>query len=337
MKNIFPYLVYTAAFALAGSAAYYSVFGLSKLFSEQAIAVIIMASTLEISKLITASYLHRYWNKITILLKSYLVTAVFILMMITSIGIYGFLISAYQTTADKLTVTEKQTQVIELKRERFQEQLTEYVAEKTQLNQSINELTKGLSNNVIQYKDAETGQLITTTSSSTRKTLERQLTESKSQRDNVALQIEALTDSVTTLDLQILDLESNNEVASELGPLRYVAELTQQPMNRVVNWFIMIFIFVFDPLAITLLIAAQISLKKPEMTQRDVEKIIESNENPPEPTEKLKQAAEEYKKKITQPVAEEDKATSSDTEPDDLFKDWDQSESTTNSKTRLIS
>ena len=294
MKKIFPYVVYTAAFALAGSAAYYSVFGLSKLFSSQAVAVTIMAATLEVSKLISASYLHRYWKQINFLLKTYLTSAVLILMIITSIGIYGFLVSAYQNTADQLTIIDKQTAVIELKKNRYDEQLNSYSTEKEQLNQSISELSKGLSNNVIQYKDKD-GNLITTTSSATRKALESQLNDAKMQRDAVSIKIEALTDSVTKLDLQILDIESNNNVAAELGPLRYVAELTNRPMNQVVNWFILIFIFVFDPLAITLLIAAQIASKKTDMSERDINAIIEANENPPAPNDSLKNAADQYK------------------------------------------
>ena len=294
MKKIFPYVVYTAAFALAGSAAYYSVFGLSKLFSSQAVAVTIMAATLEVSKLISASYLHRYWKQINFLLKTYLTSAVLILMIITSIGIYGFLVSAYQNTADQLTIIDKQTAVIELKKNRYDEQLNSYSTEKEQLNQSISELSKGLSNNVIQYKDKD-GNIITTTSSATRKALESQLNDAKMQRDAVSIKIEALTDSVTKLDLQILDIESNNSVAAELGPLRYVAELTNRPMNQVVNWFILIFIFVFDPLAITLLIAAQIASKKTDMSERDINAIIEANENPPAPNDSLKNAADQYK------------------------------------------
>lgn len=297
MNRLFPYIIYAAAFALAGSAAYYSVFGLSKLFSSQALAVVIMASTLEVSKLITASYLHRYWTRVGMLLKTYLVTAVIVLMFITSIGIYGFLVSAYQSTADQLTVLDKQVDVIELKRERFQLQLEEYSAEKKQLSESISELSKGLSNNVIQYRDRETNEIITTTSSSTRRVLERQLDDSKEQRNVVNLKIEALTDSITSLDLQVLNLESNNDVAAELGPIRYIAEITEQPMNQVVNWFILIFIFVFDPLAVTLLIAAQIATKKIDMTKQDVETIMDDNENPIQPNDALKQAAEKYKQR----------------------------------------
>ena len=257
MKHkLFPYIVLIAALALACSAAYYSVFGLSKLFSAQAIAVIIMAGTLEASKLIAATYLHRYWKKINILLKTYLTTAVCILMFITSLGIYGFLVSAYQTTSNELSIIDKQVSIIELKKHRFQEQLDGYSSEKIQIAQSISELSKGLSNNKIQWKDKETGQIITSTSSSTRKVLQKQLNDFKEQRNNVSLKIETLSDSITKLDLQVLDIQSNSEAATEIGPLKYVSKLLNKPMDSVVNWFILIFIFVFDPFAVILLISA---------------------------------------------------------------------------------
>ena len=99
MTKRFPYIILFASIALAMSAAYYSVFGLSKLFSSQFIAVTILAGTLETSKLITASYLHRAWDTLSNFIRIYLITAVCILMCITSLGIYGFLVSAYQETA----------------------------------------------------------------------------------------------------------------------------------------------------------------------------------------------------------------------------------------------
>ena len=240
--------------ALAGSAAYYSVFGLSSLFAGARFEVIIMAGALEFSKLIIASYLHNNWSKAG-WMKWYLTLAVGVLMVITSAGIYGFLTSAYQKTADQLGVMDKQISVIELKKGRFQEQLDYYNVEKENLSQSISDLREGLSNNVIQYKDRETGQIITTTSSSQRRTLERQLSSAVETRDGVSLKIEVLTDSITSLDLQILDLESNNEVAGEIGPLRYMAEITGRPMNVIVNWFTLLIVFVFDPLAISMVIA----------------------------------------------------------------------------------
>ena len=256
MKKYFPYVVLIAALTLASSAAYYSVYGISKLFSAAAVAVAVMAGTLEASKLIAATYLHRYWKKINFLLKFYLTTAVIILMIITSIGIYGFLTAAYQTTANELFVMDKEIAVIEMKKSRYQEQLNSYSEEKNQLANSITELTKGLSNNKVQWKDKETGQILTSTSSSTRRVLKAQLDDFKIQRNNVNKKIESLTDSVTKLDIQILDIQSNSTVTNEIGPLKYVSELLDQPMNQVVNWFILIFIFVFDPFAIVLLISA---------------------------------------------------------------------------------
>jgi hypothetical protein len=256
MKKIFPYVVLIAALTLAASAAYYSVYGISKLFSAAAVAVAIMAGTLEASKLIAATYLHRYWKKINFLLKFYLTSAVIILMIITSIGIYGFLTAAYQTTANELFVMDKEIAVIEMKKSRYQEQLNGYIKEKSQLANSITELTKGLSNNKIQWRDKETGQIITSTSSKTRKVLQTQLDDFKLQRDKISLKIESLTDSVTKLDIRVLDIQSNSTVTNEIGPLKYVSELLDRPMNQVVNWFILIFIFVFDPFAVILLISA---------------------------------------------------------------------------------
>jgi len=252
-QNVFVFLMIVSTLSLAGSAAYYSVFGLSSLFAGARTEVIIMAAALEFSKLIIASYLHNHWDRAG-WMKWYLTLAVGVLMIITSAGIYGFLTSAYQKTADQLGVLDKQVQVIELKKDRFQESLDGYVYERTQLNNSISELTKGLSNNVITYTDAD-GNQVTTTSSATRKVLTRQLDDIKSQRDIVSIKMESLTDSITNLELKVLDLESNNEVAGEVGPLRYMAEITGRPMNVIVNWFTLLIVFVFDPLAISMVIA----------------------------------------------------------------------------------
>ena len=251
----FGFLMVFSTLSLAGTAAYYSVFGLSSLFAGAKTEVIIMASALELAKLVVASYLHNNWSKLGWILKSYLTLGVGILMIITSAGIYGFLTSAYQTTADQLTIIDKQTKVVEMKRERFSESLDGYRLERTQLNSSITELTKGLSNNTIQYKDKETGEIITTTSSSTRRVLTSQLNDMKEERNKVSIKMETLTDSITSLDLKVLDMESNNEVAAEIGPLRYMAEITNKPMATIVNWFTLMIVCVFDPLAIAMVLA----------------------------------------------------------------------------------
>ena len=302
-KNGFGFLMIFSTLSLAGTAAYYSVFGLSSLFAGAKTEVIIMASALELAKLVVASYLHNHWSKLGWILKSYLTLGVGILMIITSAGIYGFLTSAYQTTADQLTIIDKQTKVVEMKRERFSESLDGYRIERTQLNSSITELTKGLSNNTIQYKDKETGEIITTTSSSTRRVLTSQLNDMKEQRNGVSVKMEALTDSITKLDLKVLDMESNNEVAAEIGPLRYMAEITNKPMATIVNWFTLLIVCVFDPLAIAMVLAVNkfIGRKEEEvedLSPRDISKILKENENPSPPNESLKDAWEEAEKRM---------------------------------------
>ena len=260
MKKFFPILVLIAALSLATVAAYYSVFGISKLFSSQAKAVIIMAGILEASKLITASYLEKYWKVINWIRKTYLTLALLILMFITSLGIYGFLVSAYQETAYKVQEVEKKVMVQETKKKRYQEQLVSITTEKESLNKNITELTTGLANNKIQRKDRD-GNIINTTSGSTRRALEKQLDNSMSRRDTLSKKEQTLSDSVSSIDLKILDLETNSDVAAEIGPLKYVAKITKKDTDVVVNWFILLFIFVFDPLAVMLLVSANKALR----------------------------------------------------------------------------
>lgn len=263
-----------AALFVAFNAAYFSVTGLSKLFAGASFAVILMAGSLEAAKLIAASFLHNYWDKLKWTLKLYLTTAITVLIIITSAGIYGFLTSAYQTTADQLTIIDKQVDVLEVKKERYQNQLDGYQSEREGLTQSIAELTKGLSNNVIQYKDRETGEIITTTSTSTRRVLEGQLNDMKAQRDMVSQKIEVMADSVTSLDIQIVELESNNDIAAEIGPLKYMAEITGKEMSTIVNWFALLIVFVFDPLAVTLVISFNraVEIDKGEKDKQKIKK-----------------------------------------------------------------
>ena len=255
MKRFFPILILIAALSLATVAAYYSVFGISKLFSSQASAVILMAAILEVSKLITASYLERFWQTIHWLRKTYLITALVALMAITSLGIYGFLVSAYQETAYKMQAVDKQVEVQAKKRDRYKQQVLDISKDQQNINTQIIQLSKNLGNNVIQYTNSE-GQIITTQSSSTRRIIQQQLDSQTTRRDSIAIKQDALNDSITKFDLNILNLETNSEVAAEIGPLKYVANITGKDTDQVVNWFILIFIFVFDPLAVMLLISA---------------------------------------------------------------------------------
>ena len=273
-KRIFPTVVALSALSVSVSAAFYSVSGLSKLFAGATFEVIIMASSLEISKLVIASLLYQYWGKINKLLRFYLTLATIILVLITSAGIYGFLSAAYQETATKSGIVDKRVEVLELRKNRFIDSRDYLITEKGVLDKSISSLRDGLSNNVIQYKDKETGQIITTTSSSTRRALQNELNTAVTQRDKISVKLETATDSVNSIDIKILDTESSAEIASELGPLKYLSELTGEPMNVIINILLLIIIFVFDPLAISLVIASNFMFNqlKGEDEDEDTEK-----------------------------------------------------------------
>tara|TARA_R110000823_G_scaffold216441_15_gene346042 strand:- start:5131 stop:6267 length:1137 start_codon:yes stop_codon:yes gene_type:complete len=269
MKDkLLPFLIALSALAVSGSAAFYSVFGLSKLFAGASTQVIIMAGSLEFAKLVVASLLYQYWNTINSFLRTYLSIAVFILMVITSGGIYGFLSGAYQETATKSEFLDKSLAVLEIKQSRFEENKSDLKIEKEQLNKSISDLRISLSNPAqVQYIDKESGILITTTSSSSRRALQSELNKTISDRNVLNLKLETIQDSIMSLDGKLLDLEISNEDERELGPLKYLAETTGKDMGQVVNWFLLLIVFVFDPLAIAMVVAANFAfeqIKKPE-------------------------------------------------------------------------
>jgi hypothetical protein len=250
-----------AALFISFNAAYFSVSGLAKLFAGGGLAIIIMASSLELGKLIGASYLYSEWKIITLFQKIYLTSAIVILIGITSMGIYGYLTAAYQTTASALDISEKQIELVELKKERWKTQLADYNSEKNQLTETINNLSTGLANNVIQYKDKETGEIITTTSSSTRRALQSELDDSKIQRTELNDKIQVANDSITKFDIEVFSLQSGDELAAEVGPLKFISELTGWEMTRIVNILTLLIIFVFDPLAVMLIVSFNQAMK----------------------------------------------------------------------------
>jgi len=282
-KQILPWLILACALGLSGTAAYYSIIGLSLLFSSIAIPVIIMASFLEVSKIIIASLLHSYWKGLNMVLKSYLTISLIVLSLITSLGIYGLLSSGYQDTLNKVNVVGKQVEVLEAKQNRFKESLIYLQDEKQSIDQSISDLRNGLANNKVQYRDRQTGEIITTTSSANRKSLESQLDKSTETRDKISDKIIVLQDSISSIDIQILNIESDMELAAELGPLTYISKLTGKSMDSIVNILTMMIIFIFDPLAISLVLAANyaFSLVKPK---QEPQIPTEKPEEPKKPT-----------------------------------------------------
>ena len=269
-ERIFPFLIALSALSVSASAAFYSISGLSKLFAGAAFAVIVMAASLEVAKLVIASLLYQYRKNLPRLLKVYLSIACFVLILITSMGIYGFLSAAYQETAALDSTITSQIALIETKRDNIKEQLAVYNGEKISINESVTALRNGLSNNVIQYTDT-LGNVITTTSSSTRRALEKQLDQAISRQTQINTRVDDLNQKLFEYETEIVEVRSASEIGSELGPLKYLSGLTGLPMDKIINYLLLTIIFVFDPLAISLVIAANFAFEQLKPKKEDME------------------------------------------------------------------
>jgi len=268
-KYVLPIAIAITAVMVSLTAAFYSITGLSKLFAGAAVPVMVMASVLEFSKLVTATLLHNYWNELRTILKAYLSIAVVVLVLITSLGIYGFLTAAYQQTASASAIVENEIKLLSTNRDFIDTQLQDLLLERTQLAKGISDLRSALGDNKVQYTDTN-GNLITTTSSANRIALEKQLDQSAKRQSYLNTQVDSLNGVLLGLNMEIVTVENSVEAASELGPLKYVAALTGLEVDRVVNYLVLIIIFVFDPLAISLVLAANFAFARLEKKEQDV-------------------------------------------------------------------
>lgn len=266
-KGIFPFIIAFSALSVSLSAAFYSVSGLGKLFAGASLQVIIMASSLEVAKLVIASLLYQYWDTLNKVLRAYLSIATIVLMLITSMGIYGFLSGAYQETANRAGTVDAQVTLLETKRTNYIGQRDLLVKEKEGLVTSMTNLQSGLANNKTSYVDKK-GNLIQSSSSADRKSLERQLDASNTRQEALNIKLDDINTKIFELDNQIIEVKTGSDIAAELGPLKYISGLTGAPMDQIVNYLLLIIIFVFDPLAISLVIAANFAFAqlKPKET-----------------------------------------------------------------------
>lgn len=248
---ILPILVAISALGVSATAAYYSVTGLGELFAGASVPVIIMASTLEFSKLIVASVLYRYWDILKVYLKLYLGIALFVLVVITSTGIYGFLSSAYQQTSNKLGVVDEQLNQVEIKKNSLNTKFELLLNQKQQIIKSIGDLQLGLSNNQVSYKDSE-GNILTSTSSATRRSLENQLQDLNNRESLLDSQLDILTKDLEEINNKELQLKTNLLDAGEVGSLKYISKISGIELDNVVNYLILLLVIVFDPLALAL-------------------------------------------------------------------------------------
>lgn len=253
MKNKFGYIMLALALVVAGCAGYFSVWGLSQLFAGASTAVIIMATGLEIGKIITTTALHRYWSKISGLLKTYLTISVVILMLITSAGIYGFLSNAYQKTANKLEIHEGEIAVFEGKKTLFKDNIEDNQKVVEQKNKRIDQLS--------QLRTTQETRLDAATNNRNRNGARADIQNSNDEIQKLSNEVDvlnqknsALNDSISKYNTMVLELKAGSDVAAEVGPLKYISELTGVPMANVVNYLILLLIFVFDPLAVALVL-----------------------------------------------------------------------------------
>ena len=307
-KGFFPSLIAFSALSVSASAAFYSVSGLSKLFAGASFEVIIMAGSLEVAKLVIASLLYQYWDTINKWLRAYLSMATIILVLITSMGIYGFLSAAYQETYSKLLIQENQIEFIENKAQFYEDDIKRYDIELARISENINILSSAKASG-IQVRDttSSTGFRQTISTTELRMSQKRIEVEEENRR-GVQAQRQVAADSLQTFRLEILDLQNTNETASELGPLQYLSGLTGTPMDKIINWLLLVIIFVFDPLAISLVVAANFAFaqafpkREEEETLHtgsiwtDIEDRIDGDfieEDWPEPNDELKNEDED--------------------------------------------
>lgn len=273
MKLKFSQVMLILSLSVAGCAAYFSIVGLSQLFAGASLSVIIMASILESGKIVTTTALHKYWNILSKPLKVYLTISVGVLMIITSAGIYGFLSNAYQTTSNKLNIHEGKVGVLENKKKLFENKLIE--------NKNIIDSKTKRIDQLSNLRTNQENRLDASTSNRNSRNVRTDINNANGEIQLLSKEIESLTeknsvlsDSIGSYDVKILDLQANNEVAGEVGPLKYISELTGLEMAVVVNYLILLLIFVFDPLAVAMILMTNKAFDEENKTKEIIEPII---------------------------------------------------------------
>lgn len=243
----FGLLTLFTALAIAGVAAWFSIVGLMAIFSASALSIAVMAGVLEVGKLITASWLYRYWSETKLLMKLYLTTAVMVLMLITSMGIFGYLSKAHLDQ-------NAQTGTTALAIENIQRQIDREKRTITDAENVIDQLDEAVR--ILQEYDrirGPQGSLAVRESQ-------------KAERKQLNATIDASTSQIQKLQEQLMPLQER-QIQTELkvGPIKYVAELiygesAERELDKSVRLFILLLVFVFDPLAIVMVIAANQTL-----------------------------------------------------------------------------
>jgi len=285
--RVFPLIIALSALSVSASAAVYSVTGLSMLFAGASTAVMIMAASLEVAKLVIASLLYQYWDKLNKILRTYLTIAAVVLILITSAGIYGYLSSAYQKTSDQTSIIDSKVASLETKKKLYENTRNGILQEKQSLSELKGTLSKGTTT---QFTDRK-GNLVVKSNNASIKQIENA---SKSD-EKLSAKLDVVNDSIFALETKMLEIKTTAMGESELGPLKYLSKLTGVAMDRIINWYILVIIFVFDPLAIALVVAANFAFA--QLTRRvetPIEEKVEDMRNVVEAYDDLQDEIKQY-------------------------------------------
>lgn len=255
MKNKLGYIVILTAFGIASCSAFYSISGLAKLFSGIATSIIVMASFLEIAKIVITTILHRYWDKLNKFLKTYLSIGVFILMIITSLGVYGLLSSGYQQNKNKFEIHNGELSILDNKKQIFQKNIVGNEKIIITKNKRIDQLTNLRLNQEARLDSAKSNRI----KDKVRNDISLATQEIQKLSNDIDLlnnKNNVLSDSIGSYNIKSLELTSKSEISNEIGSLKYISDLTGAPMDSIVNYLILLIIVIFDPLAISLIIVA---------------------------------------------------------------------------------
>ena len=307
MKDLlkFERLVGLSSLFIASCAAFFSIIGIGMLFSGSAIASMIMASSLEIGKLVATSFLYRYWTKTKILLKIYLISAVFILMIITSLGVFGYLTSAYQQSAietkladDKILVINDQKTYVQDKISSAKKRIESIVALR---NSQEARLSESMTNVIISRNPIQLAQI----QEQTKELIDKSEKDIESENAKIQKGI----DELQSFDKQIAEIKLESGSKKDIQTFKFISEQFKVNMNTGVTWFIVALISVFDPLAICLLLAYNTTLNLTEKVEKksdDEIKIYKHQDlNNFENEKNIENIVEEAKKEAEKEVKDE--------------------------------
>ena len=238
---LFILIVALSALFVASCAAFFSIKGLITLFSGSSLAIGIMASSLEIGKLVAASFLHTYWKRINFLLKLYLILAVFVLMCVTSLGIFGFLTGAYQVHSSKVNT--------------FDTKIASLTLEKSAIDQSILERTNRIKTLAELRETQEQRVQAAGNLKAPREQAYKAITEANEEIQKKETEVSEARQKAIALDKEISELKINLNTTTDVGSFKFIADALHTDVDTSVQYFIFTLIAVFDPLAVALVLA----------------------------------------------------------------------------------